>query len=76
VIEAQVLATSPLAGAPLSSVNLPPGVMVGAILSNGEIRVPRGRDTLRDGDNVVIFALKSAVPEVEKLFRVTVDYFA
>lgn len=76
VIEAQVLATSPLAGAPLSSVNMPPGVMVGAILSNGEIRVPSGRDSLRDGDNVVIFALKNAVPEVEKLFRVTVDYFA
>ena len=76
VIEAQVLATSPLAGAPLSAVNLPPGVMVGAILSNGEIKVPDGRHALRDGDNVVIFALKSAVPEVEKLFRVTVDYFA
>lgn len=76
VIEAQVLATSPLAGAPLSSVNLPRGVMVGAILSGNQIRVPEGRDILRDGDNVVIFALKSAVPEVEKLFRVTVDYFA
>ncbi len=75
VIEAQVLATSQLTGAPLVSINLPPGVMVGAILSNGEIKVPDGRDVLRDGDSVVIFALKSAVQEVEKMFRVSVDYF-
>lgn len=75
VIEAQVLATSPLAGKPLAKVSLPPGVMVGAVLSGGEVRVPDGRDTLRDGDIAVIFALKSAVAEVEKLFRVSVDYF-
>ncbi len=75
VIEAQILATSSLAGTPLSSIALPPGVMVGAILSNNEIRVPDGRDVLKDGDNVVIFALKNAVQEVEKLFRVSVDYF-
>ena len=75
VIEAQVLATSQLTGAPLVSINLPPGVMVGAILSNGEIKVPDGRDVLRDGDSVVIFALKSAVQEGEKMFRVSVDYF-
>ena len=75
VIEAQILATSSLAGVPLSSISLPPGVMVGAVLSNGVVRVPDGRDTLRDGDNVVIFALKNAVKEVEKLFRVSVDYF-
>jgi trk system potassium uptake protein TrkA len=75
VIEAQILATSSLAGKPLSSALLPPGVMVGAILSNNEIRVPDGRDVLKDGDSVVIFALKNAVQDVEKLFRVSVDYF-
>jgi trk system potassium uptake protein TrkA len=75
VIEAQILATSSLAGKPLSSALLPPGVMVGAILSNNEIRVPDGRDVLKDGDSVVIFALKNAVQDVEKLFRGSVDYF-
>ena len=75
VIEAQVLATSPLAGSPLAKVSLPPGVMIGAILSGNEVRVPNGRDVMRDGDIVVVFALKNVVAEVEKLFRVRVDYF-
>ncbi len=75
VIEAQVLATSPLAGVPLASVDLPAGVLVGAVLSGDNVRVPDGRDVLKDGDRVVIFALRSAVSDVEKLFRVSVDYF-
>lgn len=75
VIEAQTLATSPLVGKPLGQANLPPGVMVGAVLSEGKISVPDGRHILRDGDSVVIFALRDAVAKVEKLFRVSVDYF-
>ena len=75
VIEAQTLATSPLVGKPLQSANLPPGVMVGAVLSDGKITIPDGRHVLQDGDSVVIFALRDAVSKVEKLFRVSVDYF-
>ena len=74
VIEAQTLATSPLVGQPLQAANLPPGVMVGAVLSEGELRIPDGRYVLRDGDRVVLFALRDAVSKVEKLFRVSLDY--
>jgi trk system potassium uptake protein TrkA len=75
VIEAQTLATSPLVGKPLSQANLPSGVVVAAVLSDGKIQVPDGRHILKDGDSVVIFALRDAVAKVEKLFRVSVDYF-
>ena len=75
VIEAQALATSPLVGKPLAQANLPPGIMVGAVLSDGKISVPDGRYVLQDGDSVVIFALRDAVSQVEKLFRVSFDYF-
>ncbi len=75
VIEAQALATSPLVGKPLAQANLPPGIMVGAVLSEGKITVPDGRHVLKDGDSVVIFALRDAVSQVEKLFRVSFDYF-
>jgi len=75
VIEAQALATSPLVGKPLGQANLPPGVMVGAVLSGGKIMIPDGRHILNDGDSVVIFALRDAVAKVEKLFRVSFDYF-
>ena len=49
--------------------------MVGAVLSDGKIEIPDGRYVLKDGDSVVLFALRDAVSKVEKLFRVTVDYF-
>ena len=75
VIEAQALATSPLVGKPLGQANLPQGVMVGAVLSEGKIEIPDGRYVLKDGDSVVIFALRDAVSKIEKLFRVSVDYF-
>lgn len=75
VIEAQALATSPLVGKSLAQANLPPGIMVGAVLSEGKISVPDGRYVLKDGDSVVIFALRDAVSQVEKLFRVSFDYF-
>jgi len=75
VIEAQTLATSPLVGKSLSQANLPAGVIVAAVLSDGKIQVPDGRHILKDGDSVVIFALRDAVVKVEKLFRVSVDYF-
>ncbi len=75
VIEAQALATSPLVGKPLGQANLPPGVMVGAVLTGGKIMIPDGRHVLNDGDSVVIFALRDAVAKVEKLFRVSFDYF-
>lgn len=75
VIEAQLLATSPLSGKALGDADLPTGVMIGAVYSNGRIIVPDSRYVLKDGDNVVIFALKTAVSKVEQLFRVSVDYF-
>jgi Trk K+ transport system NAD-binding subunit len=37
--------------------------------------IPDGRHVLNDGDSVVIFALRDAVAKVEKLFRVSFDYF-
>lgn len=75
VIEAQTLATSPLVGKQLQSAGIPAGVMVGAVLSEGKIAIPDGRYVLKDGDSVVLFALRDAVSKVEKMFRVTVDYF-
>ena len=75
VIEAQTLATSPLVGKSLNEANLPAGVVIAAVLSDGEIKIPDGQHVLRDGDSVVIFALRDTVAKVEKLFRVSVDYF-
>ncbi len=74
-IEAQVLATSPIAGRRLREAGFPAGAIVGAILSKGAVRMPRGDLVICEGDVLVVFCLRDQVRKVEQLFRVSVDYF-
>ncbi len=57
-----------VAGRPLSDVGFPKGAIVGAVLRDGEVLIPRGTDILRSGDDAVIFTVDSAVDQVERLF--------
>lgn len=75
VIEAQVMATSPIAGKRLRDVSFPKGSIVGALMSKGELRMPRGDTVISVGDVLVVFALRESVREVEGLFRVSMDFF-
>lgn len=74
-IEAQVLATSPVAGKKLRDAGFPTGAIVGAIRGRYGVKVPRGDMTIHEGDVLVVFALRDAVGKVEQLFRVSVDFF-
>jgi trk system potassium uptake protein TrkA len=75
VLEAEALETSPLVGQTLRDARLPSGVLVGAILRDGEMITPRADTVIRPHDRVIIVARASAVKKVEKLFAVRVDYF-
>ncbi|PTX55966.1 trk system potassium uptake protein TrkA [Litoreibacter ponti] len=75
VIEAQVLSTSPMAGQRLGDVGFPEGALVGAIEKGGKVVRPTGSTRIEEGDIIVIFAMASEVPEVERLLQVSVDFF-
>ena len=75
VIEAQVMATSPIAGKQLRNINFPTGSIVGAIESGGKLVMPKGDTVIQVGDLLVVFAMRDAVHEVERLFRVSMDFF-
>ncbi len=75
VIEAQVMATSPIAGKRIRDVAFPQGSLVGAVLSGGEVVMPRGDLVVKVGDSLVVFAVRSAVHQVEQMFRVSMDFF-
>jgi trk system potassium uptake protein TrkA len=75
VLEAEALETSPLVGQTLRDARLPSGVLVGAILRDGEMITPRADTVIRPRDQVIIVARATAVKKVEKLFAVRVDYF-
>jgi len=75
LIEAEALATSPLVGAPLRDVKMPAGVLVGAIVRDGQVISPRGGTIIEPNDRVVLFAASDAVRKVEKMFSVRLEFF-
>jgi trk system potassium uptake protein TrkA len=75
LIEAEALETSSLVGTALRDVNLPPGVMIGAIVRGGQVISPRGNTVVQNKDRVVLFATADVVRKVEKLFSVRLEYF-
>ncbi|MBL8628970.1 MAG: Trk system potassium transporter TrkA [Rhodospirillaceae bacterium] len=75
LIEAEAMQTSGLVGKPLRELNLPSGTRIGAVIRKGQVIVPRGTSIVETGDRIVLFAAKSAVKQVEKLFSVRLEYF-
>ena len=75
VIEAQVLSTSSIAGQRIADIDLPKGVLVGAVMQNGKTIRPSGSTRINEGDMIVLFCLAQDVPEVERLLQVSIDYF-
>jgi trk system potassium uptake protein TrkA len=75
LIEADALETSPLVGKPLKEVKLPTGVLIGAVVHNGQVISPRGSTVVQAGDRVILFATSDAVKKVEKMFSVRLEYF-
>ncbi|SFP60316.1 Trk system potassium transporter TrkA [Tranquillimonas alkanivorans] len=75
VIEAQVLSTSPIAGQYIRDIDFPEGVLVGAVLKGEKVVRPVGGTRIDEGDVIVVFAMAADVPEVERLFQVSIDFF-
>jgi trk system potassium uptake protein TrkA len=75
VIEAEALETSPLVGSALRDVELPDGVRVGAVFRDGVVLKPNGSLKIKAKDRVIIFAMASAVKQVEQMFRVSLEFF-
>jgi trk system potassium uptake protein TrkA len=68
MIELRVPKHCRVAGRPLSEVGFPDGAIVGALLRDGDVVIPTGREILRAGDDAVVFTVEDAVEDVENLF--------
>jgi trk system potassium uptake protein len=67
-IEFNVTSRFPFAGHPLQTVRLPAGTLIGAIVRDGRVIIPRGTDALRVGDRAIAVVLPEALSRVEQLF--------
>ncbi len=54
---------------PIMDIDIPKGVIIGAIVHNDEVIIPQGNSIIRAGDRIVIFSLLSEVPALETFFR-------
>jgi trk system potassium uptake protein TrkA len=75
IIEAEALETSGLVGSPLKEIKFGKGIIVGAIMRQGKIIMPRPDTVIQAGDMVVLLAAADAVKRVEKMFSVQLEYF-
>ena len=73
-LEIVVLETSELAGKPLHEADIR-DALVGAIVRGDEVIIPGGNDVIEVGDHVVIFAMRSAIPRLERQMMVQLQYF-
>ena len=62
--EFKVTAGSPICSAPLMQLNFKKDVLVAAILSKGELIIPRGSDFIMPGDSVIIVTKILALKDI------------
>lgn len=75
LVDAVALETSSLVGTPLGKAELPAGVVLGAIVRGADVILPDKDTIVNAGDRIVLLAMRDAVREVEKMFRVGISYF-
>ena len=75
IIEAEALETSPLVGKSLREIALPNGIIIGAIVREGKVIMPRGDTEIINKDRVILFVKRKMIKRVEKLFAVRLDFF-
>jgi len=74
-VEFIALETSDITNRPLKDIDFPKGTIIGAITRNGEVIIPGGDSVILPGDHVILVALRSSIPQIEKILTVKLDYF-
>jgi len=75
IIEAEAVETSSLAGTTLREADLPADVIVGALVRDGGVIIPRADTMIENNDDVILLASARSVKKVERLFSVQLEFF-
>jgi trk system potassium uptake protein TrkA len=75
VMEAVALETSDIVGRPLKKVKFPAGAMVVGVIRGEQIIIPDGESVVAPEDRIILFAQKDAIPKVEQILAVKLEYF-
>jgi trk system potassium uptake protein TrkA len=75
IIEAEVLESSPVVGKAVIDLGFPSGVMIAAVMRDGQVRIPDENFLIRVEDHLIIVSLASEVKEVDKAFSARFEFF-
>ena len=75
VMEAVALETSDIVGKPIKKLSLPKGTLITGIIRKDDVIIPSGDSVIRPGDRIIIFARRQAIPKIEKILAVKLEYF-
>ena len=75
VMEALALETSDIVDKPLKKIKFPNGAIVIGIIRRESIAIPTGDSIIQPGDRIIIFAHRTAIPKIEKILAVKLEYF-
>lgn len=77
VIEVEAMETSDLVEHPIMDIKWPRDAIIAGVIDaeRDSFTVPRGDTRINPGDRVIIFAKRGAMPAVEKILSVKLNYF-
>ena len=56
---------------PLHKLDLPKGIIIGAVVKGKKVYIPDGKTVIHSGDRVVVFCLKEDLSKIEPYFYKT-----
>ncbi|HZK37634.1 MAG TPA: Trk system potassium transporter TrkA [Clostridia bacterium] len=56
-------------GKPLAELNLPKGIIIGAIVRNGDVIIPKGSSIIYPGDKIIVFSLTKDLPTLKMFMK-------
>jgi len=76
ILEAVALETSDIVGNPLMRIAFPSGaIVIGISRGDDTFIIPSGESVIEPGDRIIILADRRAVPKVEKILTVKLEFF-
>lgn len=75
IIDIEAMESSAIVGKTLAQSKLPNGALVGAVVREDEVLIPRASTVIKAHDRVVLFAAGSVIKRVERIFAVTLEHF-
>lgn len=68
VMEIIALEGTRIVGRPLSTIELPEGIIIGAVVKNGKVIIPDGTTVIEPHNRVIVFCLNDVIDKIEAFF--------